>query len=467
MSVYRLFNGSYRDYARSDEVLRQLNIIILSAAIGTFLFAAQGGVAFTGYASTLGAREFAFGLISALPVLAGLMQIYVSHLAVKTGKYKRMFIIGGIVQRASWIVIAFIPYIFSVEQSRLFSLIVLVTLAAMGGSYVGITHTTLMGSVIPIDIRGRYITTRQKVCMLVSLTAGLCFAFLLDYVPGFLGYTIVFSFGGVCGLIDILMYIKIDFSGIPHKPGGASLYKGIRACFTNPTMRNYLLFWTFWTFAIHISGPFFNKYAIDVLSLSYVTIIIFGQIAAQTAAFIVISRWGVFLDRYGSVPMMLISTLSSTTIAFVWLFAVPGSIWPLFVFNLFGGIFWCANDAGMVNMQLSHTPSENRTPALAIYAVFTSLAAAAALILGGALLEAFSPVMERLDLRFLGAQFDHYKLVFCITIVLRYIVVAVFLPRVWNEKNISIKEAYLKFSTDAKEKFKYERSRLRLNFKKK
>ena len=467
MSIYRLFNSSYRDYARSNEVLRQLNIIILSAAIGTFLFAAQGGVAFTGYASALGAREFAFGLISALPVLAGLLQIYVSHLAVKTGKYKRMFMIGGIIQRVSWIFIAFIPYVFPVEQSRLFSMIVLVTLAAMGGSYVAITHTTLMGSVIPIDIRGRYITTRQRVCMLVSLVAGLFFAFLLDYTPGFIGYTIVFSVGGIAGLIDILMYTKIDFSGIPHKPGGSSLSKGIKACFTHPTMRNYLLFWTFWTFSINISGPFFNKYAIDVLSLSYVSIILFGQIAAQTAAFIIVSRWGVFLDRYGSVPMLLISTLSSTTIAFVWLFAVPGSIWPLFLFNLIGGIFWCANDAGMVNMQLSHTPSENRTPALAVYAVFTSIAAAAALILGGAMLETLSPVMERLNLQFLGTPFDHYKLVFVIGIAIRYIVIAVFLPRVWNEKEMHFRDAFSKLRTDLKTKVKYERSRLRVSFKKK
>jgi len=302
--------------------------------------------------------------------------------------------------------------------------------------------------------------------MLVSLTAGLLFAFLLDYTPGFLGYTIVFSIGGVAGLIDILMYTKIDFTGIPHKPGGSSLLKGMKACFTNPTMRNYLLFWTFWVFSINLSGPFFNKYAIDVLALSYVNIIIFGQIAAQAAAFIIISRWGVFLDRYGSVPMLLISTLSSTTIAFVWLFAVPGSIWPLFVFNLLGGIFWCANDAGMVNMQLSHTPSDNRTPALAVYAVFTSIAAATALILGGALLETFSPVMERLNLQILGTPFDHYKLVFIIGITIRYTVIAVFLPRVWNEKEMHFREAYCKLGKDFRNKINYERSRLRFNFKK-
>jgi len=333
MSIYSLFNRPYRDYVRSDEILRILNIIILSAAIGTFLFTAQGGVAFAGYASALGAREFAFGLISALPVIAGLLQIYASQIVIKTGKYKTMFMIGGIVQRISWIFVAFIPYFFPVDDSRLFALIVLVTLAAMSGSCVGITHMTLMGSVIPIDIRGRYITTRQKVCTAAGLIFGLCIAFMLDYIPGYLGYTVVFGIGGIAGLIDILMYYNVKFSAIQNKSEGFSLLASIKACFTTPRVRNYLLFWTFWSFAINISGPFFNKYAIDVLNLSYLSIIVFGQIVAQTMAILVISRWGVFLDRYGSVPMMLISTTSATIISFVWMFAAPGVVWPLIVFN--------------------------------------------------------------------------------------------------------------------------------------
>jgi len=462
MSVYRLFNRAYRDYVRSDEILRLLNIIILSAAIGTFLFSAQGGVAFTGFASTLGAGEFAFGLISALPVLAGLMQIYASHLAVKTGKYKSIFMIGGIVQRVSWIIVAFIPYIFPVEQSRLWSLIVLVTLAAMGGSFVAIAHTTLLGSVVPIEIRGRYITTRQRVCMAASLIAGLCFAFLLDNIPGFLGYTIVFAFGGVAGLADILMYSVVKFDKIPHKPEGFSMLKGIRSCFTAPVMRDYLVFWTVWNFAIHLSGPFFNKYAIDVLALSYTSIILFGQIMAQLTSLIVVSRWGVLIDRYGGVNVMLISALASSFGAFVWLFAVPGSVWPLFVFSFFGGIFWCANEACMFNMQLSHTPTKGRPAALAVYAVVTSIAIALALISGGALLELFSPIMYRLDLTVFGTPFDHYKVLFCITIIIRFFVVLVFLPRVWNEKGMSIREAYSKMYEDMRTRIQYERSRFRL-----
>jgi len=226
--------------------------------------------------------------------------------------------------------------------------------------------------------------------------------------------------------------------------------------------RKYLMFWAFWSFGVNMSAPFFNKYAIDVLSLSYISIIIFGQIVAQVMVLLVVSRWGVFLDRYGSVPMMMISTICSTLFVAVWLFASPGLIWPMLVFNLAGGVFWCALDAAMVNMQLSHTPSEGRPAALAVYAVFTSVAAATALIFGGAFLEALSPIMERVSLTIAGTPFDHYKVLFIVTFLVRSIVIAVFLPRVWNEKGMTLREAYAKVYQDSSSRFRSSLSQLRI-----
>jgi len=461
MSVTKLFNRSYRDHVRDGETLRLLNVIILSAAVGMFLFTGIGGAAFTGYASALGAGEFTFGLISALPVLASLLQLPVSFLVQKNGKYKRFFLVGGAIQRTSWIVIAFIPYLFPVGQSRIWPLTVLVTLAAMGGAFVTITHMSLMGSAVPMDVRGRYITTRQRVCTAASLIAGLGIAFVLDYAPGFLGYTIVFAAGGIAGLADILMYIPHSFSSIPKNPEGPAFLKGVKACFTSKKMRGWLAFWVCWSFTVNLSAPFFGKYAIDKLSLSYISMILFGQIAANVLTLLVISRWGVFLDRYGGSALMMISATLSTVFISVWLFAVPGSVWPLFLFNFFGGIFWCANEACMVNMQFSHTPDTGRPVALAVYAVLTSVATASAFICGGALLEGFAPVMEHLDRTILGTPFDHYKLVFIGTMILRFAVIGVFLPRVWNEKGTTIRGAYAKALGDARSRLRYEVSRLR------
>lgn len=461
-SIYNLFNRSYRDYIHDKETLRLLNVIILSAAVGMLLFANSGGTAFTGFASSLGAGEFAFGVIYALPVLAGLLQLLVSYLIEKTGKRKGMFMIGGIIQRSAWFVAAFIPYIFPAAQSRVWALVMLVTLAAMGGSFVSVTHMSLMANVIPIDLRGRYITTRQRISTLFSLVTGLGAAFLLDNMPGFSGYTVIFAVGGIAGIADILMYSGYKFPEIPRNEANVSLLNGMKACFTEPKTRDYMLFWIFWSFAVNISAPFFGKYAIDVLSLSFTQVIIFGQITANILSMLIVRRWGIFIDRYGSTPLLMLSTAISALGVSVWLFAVPGSVVPLFLFNFIGGFFWCANDACMVNMQFSHTPEKGRPVALAVYAVVTSIATAAALVAGGAILEVLAPVMDRLELTVLGTTFDHYKLIFCITLLLRVTVIAVFLPRVWNDKGMSLRQAYKKAFTDINARIRYEKARFRL-----
>jgi predicted MFS family arabinose efflux permease len=330
----------------------------------------------------------------------------------------------------------------------------------MGGSFVANTHMSLMGSVVPIDIRGRYITTRQRVCTAVSLVAGLGIAFVLDNMPGFYGYTAVFAAGGLCGLADILMYANHKFP-IPKNPGGSAFVKGLKACFTSSKTRNFLIFWVSWCFVINLSAPFFGKYAIDKLNLSYISIILLGQIVANILSLLVVSRWGVFLDRYGGVPLMMISGVCSTVTIAVWLFAVPGSVWPLFLFHFFGGLFWCANEACMVNMQFSHTPDQGRPVALAVYAVLTSIAIASAFIVGGALLETLSPVMERAGRTIFGTPFDHYKLLFCITLLLRLTVLAVFLPRVWNEKGLTLRGAYAQAFGHAKSRWQVAAAQLK------
>jgi hypothetical protein len=93
-------------------------------------------------------------------------------------------------------------------------------------------------------------------------------------------------------------------------------------------------------------------------------------------------------------------------------------------------------------MQLSHTPDIGRSLALALYAVVTSLSAAAAFICGGALLEFLEPVMASARLTLFGTPFDHYKMLFIIATGLRLTSVLVFLPRVWNEKGLKTTDVY-------------------------
>ena len=444
MKISRLFNRSYRELVRDDSLLRNLDLIVISASIGTILFSNAGGAAFTGYASALGAGEFMFGLISALPILGSLMQLYVSYLVEKTGKRKALFLTGGIIQRSIWLLTAAIPFFVPdrFESLRIWVLLGMITAAAVSGSFVGITHTSMVAETVPIDIRGRFLTTRQRVATVVSMASGFAASFVLDNFTGLTGYTIVFTIAGIAGLCDVLMYIRFKFPEKEKAASGFSLIKGFRECFSTTKTRDYIVFFCVWSFAVNVSAPFFNKYAIDILKLSFTQIILFGQISANIMALIIIRRWGRFIDRYGCVPLMLITGSITSALTLVWLPAVPGNFVPLLLFNMLGGFFWCANEACAVSMQLSHTPNIGRSLVLALYAVVTSLSAALAFICGGAFLELTAPIMAAANLTVFGTPFDHYKLLFTIATFLRFASVLIFLPRVWNEKDLVTKEVY-------------------------
>jgi MFS family permease len=437
-------NRSYRSAVRDDGLLRSLDIIVISAACGTLLFANTAGAALTGYASAFGAGEFMFGLISALPVLASLSQLFVSYLVEKTGRRKMLFMVGGIAQRALWIAAAFIPYFLPgrLAPLREWALLAIITAAAVAGSFVNVTHVSMVAEVVPMGIRGRYITTRQRITTLFSLAAGLGAAFVLDHSRGFAGFSVVFGVGGVAGLADILLYARFSFPEVRRGGRRFSFADGFRECFKAPKTRDYLVFWAVWGFAINLASAFFNKYALDALHLSFAQVIIFGQIAANAVTILVISRWGRFIDRYGCAPLLFLTGAATSIITLVWLPSTPGSVAPLVIFNLLGGIVWCGTDASALNMQLSHTPDIGRPLTLAIYAIITSSTAAIAFIAGGAFLEAMAPVMAKAGLTLFGTPFDHYKLLFAITAVLRFLAVAVFLPRVWNEKGMTARQAY-------------------------
>jgi MFS family permease len=238
------------------------------------------------------------------------------------------------------------------------------------------------------------------------------------------------------------MYAKFSFPEVRHGEKRLTLADGAKECLKSPKTRGYLIFWGVWGFSVNLASAFFNKYAIDVQRLSFMQVVIFGQIVANAVAVFIIPRWGRFIDRYGCAPLLFLTCAATGIATLAWLPATPGSIAPILCFNLLGGVVWCGTDVSALNMQMSHTPDIGRPLVLAIYAIVSSFSAAAAFIAGGAFLELMGPIMDRAGLAIFGASFDNYKLLFAITALLRLLTVAVFLPRVWNEKGMTARQAY-------------------------
>jgi len=434
----RPLKGLYEGHVRDRQHARSLNLIILGATIGTVLFSLTGGSAFTGLAGAFGANDFVYSLLWALPVLINVVQFYASYLIEKTGKNRKIFIISGVSGRALWLVIAFLPYIFptALVGSRLWALVVLVTASAVMGTFVNAGFYSMLGDILPMRIRGKYLSIRSSIATVAALLAGLGAAWLLDHIPGpFLGYTIVFGVASIFGIVDILCFLWVKPPPMQPPQELPSLKVAARIVRRDRQTRNYLLFWAVWSFGINLASPFYARYALDVVELNFTTMMLCGQIPCNLMTILMLPVWGRMLDRFGAKPILFITCTVTAVLQLIWLPATFHAVWPLLVFNLVGGMFWCGNDVCSMGMMISHTPQEAKGLVTAMYFIFTAIPSAIAFTLGGALVTWTAPLFAAWNLTVAGIAFDHYKALFVLATLVRMVPVIWILPRVWSEKD--------------------------------
>lgn len=445
--------GLYIENGLEEDIKRSLNYLIIAVTFGMVCFSITGGPALTGLARELGAGDFVYGVLMAMPVVGGVMQLYASYIIDKTGKRKKIFMTVGITSRLLWVPVGLVPYIVPMEAGdlRIWSVILLVTLVSMGGAFINVGFFSWADDLIPLNIRGRYFSTRSRISTIASLLAGLASAWLLDNIPGPARYTTVFFIAGIFGALDIMSFIRVKDVHVDKKHNHASITATMKKCFAEPSFRRYVLFWTVWGFAINLSAPFFNMYALGPLKMSFTQVTLTGQIACNLATIIFITRWGKFLDRFGSKPVLYISCITTSLLPVLWLFAAPGNYWPVLLFNIIGGAIWCGTDVTSQKMLITNTPEENRSMAIAIYFVITTiLGNALAFITGGFLLDQVASIVSNIN--FFGRSVNQYQVLFVITMIMRLSAVLLFLPGVKDEQSEPMKNVYRRVSSSVREK---------------
>ena len=432
----------YEEHVHDSELRRNLNTVVLAAAIGMFFFSTTTGSAMTGLANYFGAGDFVFGILWAMPVFAGLFQFAASSLLEKTRMGKKIFLIAGVIQRGIWLIVAFLTLIFpeTVAELRIWGLVLVVLLSSVAAAYMNIGYYSFFSALVPIDIRGRFISIRSILCLMVSATGGIVAAWLLDSLPGYSGFAVVFTLASLCGLADILLFAPAKLpQHVPAKTH-SSFISGLRAVMSDKTAKNCFLFWMAYNFGLCLSSSFFNRFALEVQQLSFLQITIFGQIAYSVPTLIFLPRWGRFLDRYGSRPLLMITGTFTALFVLVWMPARPSSVIPILTFNLMGSMIWCGTDITAHSMLLSHSNEENRSMFIAVFSVMASFGTALGSLSGGALLQWTRPYFTANPVWLFGSLFDHYKFLFLVSVVVRMLATWIFVPRLWNERGMSTAE---------------------------
>lgn len=364
------------------------------------------------------------------------MQIPFSLLVNKTHKRKQYLLTWGLASRAIWFFVGLTPLIFGFGPSKaaLAVVILILTLSSIGNSFIGVCWFPWFSDIAPLEIRGRWFSIRDTVNSVTGLLFGLLVAYLLDVLPENSKFSVIFILGGLFGVMDMICFgfAKDEWVSGNNK---LSFFRTIKGILKDKPFMRFTIMWTAWCFSSNMAGSYLTPYAMNSMELSYMQITVFGTVTASLFTVIAIRRWGHLLDRFGSRNVMLISALIGSVTQMFYIFSVPGSIWPTFLYNAVGALFWSGSNLAANGLQLSASSAEERPSYIAVFACITALAGTALGTLCG------STILTACEVRNLfTGYFDRYKLLITIATVLRVLTVIIFVPKMPNENNSSVRE---------------------------
>ena len=438
------FKPLYDEARLLPDIRRSILFMIFGNLFGNLFGTITGGSALTGLAKDLGANDFIFGVLTAIPLFGTLMQIPAAMLVSRTKKRKTYMLTFGAVSRALWILIGLVPFLVPVRPDwlRIWAVIFLVGISSLGGSFINVCFTPWLADLVPIEIRGRWFSVRDRIISVVGVTVGLLTARLLDTLPGFTGYSLVFIIGGIFGVVDMLCFIGVK--NVPmHTDASMRPLAVFRQMIADGPFSKFLLFWTLWAFTSNMSGPYFVRYALGPLELSFLEVTLATQVTAAIATILAISHWGRLMDRYGNKPVMWISGLVTALSPCIMLFSQKGSPLTLFLFHAVGASFWCAINMGAMNMLLAISPAAQRPSYVAIFSAVTSIVGSfVGVLLGGALLQGIGDYVALHGTRIFSLVPNHYMIVFVLSVILRVAVVLIFVPGMHNNKDATFSDMW-------------------------
>ena len=352
------------------------------------------GIFLVKFALRLGASDALLGLLAALPFLAQTIQVGTAALLERGHEGRRAFTANTLLaSRLLWLVPAGIALAGSAGSGALWAYLAVVlasSLAATAGSHGWLSW---MGDLVPTRVRGRYFGFRGAVGAVVAVVGAWAGGTALDAFErggAGRGFAVVYAAAAAAGLgawIAILKQYHPAPRRVPEREPFGTLW---RATWASPEHRRVFAFFSAWNVALGVAVPFWAKYMERDLGMSTAAIGVQGTVGLLVGAAFA-PAWGRAIDRVGLRPVLLMNACAIAGIPFLWIFARPGRVFPVWIDSVAVGIFWTGFNLAALNVPLSCAPPRGRATFLGVFAALTGLAMGGACILGGAIASLLGP----------------------------------------------------------------------------
>jgi len=382
------------------------------------------------FALAINATAPQIGLMNALVgILSPTAQMIGSRLMEK--RTRKQVLVGGVViQMLMWIpflLVAF-SYINNTGISNLpIAVIIIYVGYIMGGGIASPAWFSLMGDIVPDNMRGRYFSKRNMINNAVALVGTLSVSFVLDYYQAqnyvVAGFICIFIIGLITRGIALFLLTKHYYPPFPmHHDRSIRLIQFIKEI-PKDNFGRFTIFVTLINFAQMIAGPFFSVYMLKNLNFTYTELIIVN-LSQSLVALCLYPIVGKFGDKYGNIKMLRVGSMIIPILPLLWLFLnTPMSI--ILGPQLLGGIGWTAFNLAASNFIYDSIPSAKRGYYVAYYNFLIGFG-----ILTGGLIGSIFIGMETIGI------FTDYQFVFFLSGMGRIVIVVFFIPLIKEIRSV-------------------------------
>ncbi len=396
--------------------------IIIAGCLGMAYTQLTFSAASIDFVRRLGGTGLHIGILNALPVaLLGfqfMAAVAANHLSYRRG----LWISLSLLQRAIIVPVACGPYLWPELGDQFWIWMFLGSVAINQGLLHFCTPLWLswMGDYLPHGDLNTYWGHRQRWLQwsaAVSLLGGAILISQSEFDIR-IGYPILACIAAVLGILDILIFIKVEEPPVTKIPQ-PSLQTVLFAPFRHRGFRSFIGFMCFFHCAAMIAAPFITLYLLDYIGMS-----LFAVLSLWTWSWVggaLTSRWlGRLGDHFGNRPLLVVCVFFKS-LNMIGLLSVPRD--PTIAFYVLVPIFMvdAALNSGFAiatnGFLLKNSPVENRTMFIASGTAMAGMVGGATAIVAGAILAA----MDGWSTNMLGGEFSGYHLFFAVSLGMRLI----------------------------------------------
>ncbi|HWJ27269.1 MAG TPA: MFS transporter [Flavisolibacter sp.] len=377
-------------YLTNQQVETGLKQVIKDGLTAEVMVTMTGGTFLMAMAVLMKATNFQIGLMTALPTLTNIFQLFSTWLVQKYNNRRAVMVISSFIARLPLFMIGALPFLFS-KGTNIQVLIFMLSFHYIFGSIAGASWSSWMKDLVPEQRMGSYFAHRSRLMMTLNVVLSVALALSLDYIKAHYpqyelsAYAIMFIIGGIFGMLGVHALARTP------EPTSYLAKENLFKLFSKPVkdknFRNLLAFQSFWTFALNLATPFFSVYMMKTMGLSLSYIIGFGLLT-QIGTILSIKMWGKYADTFSNKTIISIAApiYIASILAFTFT-AIPTSklvaVIILAVINIVGGACIAGINLAIDNFGLKLAPKEEAIVYISARNVIVAFISALAPMIGG------------------------------------------------------------------------------------